>query len=369
VEAGKIGVIRPYSTPDEWPYKEQTRIKYDVLSNYLTKWTFILGRARAGAKRVMYYVDCFAGPGRYSGNQDGSPIIAMRAGQKLHESFPDSFLECHFVERDPRVYESLRWEVEVAKQDFPAVWAQPYPGRFEDRIDAIFEQIPNGAPTLVFLDPYRILEIETVISLLNRRYNEILITFMSSFISRFLSDPTKESTWDATFGIGSWRELRLKMNRQGQIVRLYGEQIQNRAREELGLENVLVYPIGVRFKDRKADIYHLIHVSQHPKARLAMEQAVAKAELLQQEQASLPLFDRELEDAVLKVLPEDGSPGALELAGRVWRDQWKVSWDGDEVKQAILDLESSGYVGVRPYKNRKRKKGLQEKDRVYLRRR
>jgi three-Cys-motif partner protein len=295
-------LIRPYSTPDEWPYKEQTRLKHDVLSNYLTKWSFILGRPRSGAKRTLYFVDCFAGPGRYAGGQPGSPVIAMVAGQQLNDSFQDSFLECHFVERDRRVYESLRWEVEVAQYDCPSVWAKAYLGPFEEHIDNIFEQIPDGSPTLIFLDPYRIMELETVIGLLGRRYNEILITFMSSFISRFLDDPAKEATWDATFGIGSWRKLRYKINRQEDIVRLYGEQIQARAREEIGLENVLVYPIGVRFKDRRADIYHLIHVSQHPKARLSMEQAVSKAELLSLEQTSLPLFSRELEEAVIKTL-------------------------------------------------------------------
>jgi hypothetical protein len=101
-----------------------------------------------------------------------------------------------------------------------------------------------------------------------------------------------------------------------------------------------------------------------------MEQAVSKAELLSQEQTSLPLFSRELEEAVIKTLSAHRSLGCLPLAGRIWRDHWnhwRVSWD--EVKQTVLDLESSKIVGVRAYKGRNRRRGgLTERDEIFLRR-
>lgn len=353
-----------YSYPEEWPYKQQTRFKHEVLSSYLTRWMAILGRPRPGTTRTMHFVDCFAGRGRYAGNEPGSPIIAMEIGQKLHEKYETFFLECHNVERDLAVYNALRWETEVAQQDFPDVYVRNHHGRFENRMDEIFADIPEHDPTLVFLDPYRILEMETVIRLLNRRYNEVLITFMSSFVNRFLGDRTKESTWDAVFHTGSWRELRHASNRQERIVRLYGRQIQERAQDELGLKNVLVYPIGVRGEGRDSDIYHLIHVSQHPKARLAMEQAVASASLLQQE--AMPLFSLEVENSMIEILRSTGRTKVLDLAGLIWREHWEVTWA--EVTAAILSLESSNIVGVEPHRGRNRTKGgLREKDVVFLR--
>lgn len=294
----------------------------------------------------------------------------MEIGQELHgyheaNSKGEFFLECHFVESDKKTFEDLRWNLEIAEYDFQDVSANKYYGRFEDHIDDIFAEIRDPQPTLVFLDPYRIMEIETVIQLLARRWNEVLITFMSKHVNRFLSAAAHERTWDTKWRTGSWRELINSVNRQEEIVRFYGREIQAQAQEEWGIEDVLVFPINVRGARGKSNRYHLMHVSRHPKARLAMEAAVAKADLLWQEQESFPLLSRDVEESVLKALRGKGSLGCLELAGHVWRDHWKVSWG--EVKQAILDLESSRYVGVRPYKPRNRTKGLLEKDKVFLR--
>ncbi len=359
----------PNRRPNQQPYPPHTRYKHDVLSNYLKLWGRILGRPRPGRQRILHFVDCFAGPGRYKGDHPGSPVIAMKIGQELHEyheehSKGEFFLECHFVEKDKKTYEDLRANLEFAEYDYQDVSAKRYQGRFEDHIDDIFAEIHDPELALVFLDPYRIMEIETVIELLGRRWNEVLITFMSRHVNRFLSKASHESTWDTKWRTGSWRQLINSVHRQEEMVGFYGREIQAQAREEWGIEDVLVYPINVRDAGRKSNRYHLMHVSRHPKARLAMEQAVAKADLLWQEQESFPLLDRGVEDAVLRALRRNGSLGCLELAGHVWRDHWRVSWG--EVKQAILDLEGSRYISVRPYKLRKRTKGLQEKDRVFL---
>lgn len=337
----------------------------------MTLWSNILGKPLPGQTRTLHYIDCFAASGRYSTNhpsspdQPGSPIIAMEIGQKLHERDKDCFLECHFVERDLGTYNMLKWEVEVAGLDFPDVWARPHHGRFEDKIDHIFAGVRDEDPALVFLDPYRILELDPIIKLLGRRRNEILVTFMSSFTNRFLGSKAQELTWDTKFGSGAWRKLLGSPNRQEEIVRFYGTQIQEQARNELGLEDVLVYPVPVRADKRNANIYHLIHISRHPKARLAIEEARAKATLLQQ--GSLPLFGHEVEEKVLEVLNGRGRLPALHLAGRVWRDNWEVSWP--DVKAAILSLESSRMVEIDPRPRRNRKRGLTEKDIVLLHRR
>ena len=65
--------------------------------------------------------------------------------------------------------------------------------------------------------------------------------------------------------------------RQQALVEFYGRQIQRQAREKLGLDEVYIYPIDVDFGDRDQDMYHLIHVSRSPRARLAMEEAVRGA--------------------------------------------------------------------------------------------
>ena len=290
-------MIGPDRQLDLWEYKEQTRIKHAILSSYLKRWMSILGRPRAGKPRKMHFVDSYAGRARYKGGELGSPILSMEVGEELHDYFGGTFfLECHNVEVDAFNFRSLRWEVEVAKQDFTSVEVHNYHGSFEERIGEVFAKIRPGEPALVFLDPFGYQGIDMPLKMLERRYNEIFITFMSSFVNRFLTDPSKASTMDRIFRTPSSRELRDAPNRQERLVRLYGEQIQLLAKQDLGLDEVLVYPIDVDFEGRDADIYHLVHVSQHEAARKAMEDAVRDTKVLEHAQLPLSLGDDAVEE-------------------------------------------------------------------------
>jgi three-Cys-motif partner protein len=357
-------VIGPDRQTDLWEYKEQTRIKHAILSNYLKRWMAILGRPRR-----MHFVDSYAGRARYKGGELGSPILSMEVGEQLHEHFGGAFyLECHNVERDAFNFSSLRWEVEVARQDFPSVEVHNYHGPFEEKVGEVFAKIRAGEPALVFLDPFGYQGIDMPLKMLERRYNEIFITFMSSFVNRFLTDPTKAVAMDRIFGTGAWRELRGSRNRQEELVRLYGEQIQKRAREDLGLDEVLVYPIDVDFEGRDADIYHLVHVSQHEAARKAMEDAVRDAKVLEDAQLSLVFRDDAVEERILEALDREGRLRALPLAKKVWLRHWAATWRED-VRGAVRALEQRGEVVVTPHDDRKRKVGslVREKDWVELR--
>jgi len=363
--------IGPDKQADLWEYKEQTRIKHAILSNYLKRWMVILGRPRADRPRRMHFVDSYAGRARYKGGEPGSPVLSMEVGEELHHHFKGAFfLKCHNVEPDPFNFSSLRWEVEVAKQDFPSVEVRNYQGTFEARAGDVFANIGRGEPALVFLDPFGYQDVDMPLRMLERRYNEVFITFMSSFVNRFLTDPSKARTMDRIFGTGAWRNLGSAPNRQERLVRLYGEQIQRLAREDLGLDEVLVYPIDVDFGDRNADIYHLVHVSQHEAARKAMEEAVRSARVLKQAQLSLSMPDSAVEDEVLGVLAQEegGTLRALSLAKKVWLRQWTASWH-DDIRGAVKELELRGEVDVTAHDDRKRKVGsfVQEKDWVELR--
>jgi three-Cys-motif partner protein len=361
-------VIGPDRQQGLWEYKEQTRIKHAILSNYLKRWMAILGRPRASKPRRMHFVDSYAGRARYAGGEHGSPIRAMEVGEELHHHFKGAFfLECHNVERDPFNFRSLKWEVEVAKQDFPSVEVHNYGGAFEDRVGDVFANIGPGEPALVFLDPFGYQGIDMPLKMLERRYNEVFITFMSSFVNRFLTDKTKASTMDRIFRTPSWRELRDVPNRQERLVRLYCEQIQLSARQDLGLDEVLVYPIDVDFEGRAADIYHLVHVSQHEAARKAMEEAVWSADLLKDAQLSLSFYDAAVERRILEELDREGKMRALPLAKKVWLRHLTATWR-DDVRGAVKALELQGEVTVTPHKAKKRKVGsmVHEKDWVEL---
>ena len=363
-------MIGPDKQPDLWEYKEHTRLKHAILSNYLKRWMAILGRPRVGKPKRMHFVDSYAGRARYKGGELGSPILSMEVGEELHHYFGGAFfLECHNVERDAFNFKSLRWETEVAKQDLTSVEVHNYHGRFEEKMGDIFASIPAGEPALVFLDPFGYEGIETPLKMLERRYNEVFVTFMSSFVNRFLTDKTKASTMDRIFGTEQWRNLRGARNRQEELVRLYGEQIQRRARQDPGLDEILVHPIDVNLQGQNTDIYHLVHVSQHQAARKAMEEAVRSASVLEDARLPLSFHDAAVEDTILEAFGgEDSRMRALVLAKKVWLRHWTATWR-DDVRGAVKALEQRGQVIVEAHDDRNRKVGslVKEKDWVELR--
>ncbi len=57
-----------------WSIKPHTSCKHELLHHYLNAWFPILSHYPD-----LFYVDGFCGPGRYSGGEEGSPIIALKS--------------------------------------------------------------------------------------------------------------------------------------------------------------------------------------------------------------------------------------------------------------------------------------------------
>ncbi len=58
-----------------WPLEPHTKSKHLVLKSYLDAWLPIKSKWNG---RILF-IDRFAGPGEYSGGEEGSPLIAINA--------------------------------------------------------------------------------------------------------------------------------------------------------------------------------------------------------------------------------------------------------------------------------------------------
>ena len=74
-----------------WKAEPHTLAKHAVLRNYLEAWFPILGRWNG---RVIYY-DGFAGPGRYEGGEQGSPIVAIEVAMGHADRLKDCELSLY----------------------------------------------------------------------------------------------------------------------------------------------------------------------------------------------------------------------------------------------------------------------------------
>ena len=351
---------------DYWNLKRNTQVKHDILSEYLQRWMATLSGRDPHEERTFHYVDGFAGRGSYSRGEPGSPIIAMRIGQELHDFRGGRvFLRCYNVEQKRDNFESLEREVEANRSRYRSVRVKNDCGAFQKHSANILKCIPPGENTFVFIDPfgYRGVELAQVLKFLERRRSEVFTTFMSNYIGQYLTDQNRAAAMDAIFDTKEWRRIAESPtgSQQAAVVELYGKQLQKRALER-GKE-LYVLPINVQFEERAADIYHLIHASQHPKARLEMELAVRKAKRLSTQETMFSMAP-EIEQDVLDALraSSDGMR-VLSLAGKVWHARWYASWN--DIKEAIRSLEATGEAEVRTHNGRARPRGgLEEKDLV-----
>jgi three-Cys-motif partner protein len=176
--------------------REQTLVKHEILRRYLERFALIVG----SKWDVITYVDCFAGPWNSRSNDlaDSSFAIALeqlrRARNELAKRGRPLRLRCFFLEREPGAYEQLkRFADEVTDAEVGCRNAA-----FEESVSDVTSFIRKGGRSsfpFVFIDPtgWSGIAIETIAPLLKTNPGEVLINFMTSFITRFLEAPQKET--------------------------------------------------------------------------------------------------------------------------------------------------------------------------------
>lgn len=85
-----------------WALEPHTAKKHEILRHYFQAWLPILGHTHAR----LLYIDAFAGPGEYTGGEDGSPVVILTAARD-HVLKLKSELLCLFVESEEDRYQHL----------------------------------------------------------------------------------------------------------------------------------------------------------------------------------------------------------------------------------------------------------------------
>lgn len=253
-----------------------TYAKHEILREYLKAWFPILS---TWSGRIVY-LDGFAGPGVYSKNEDGSPVIAIKTAAEhvMVKRFKE--IVFWFIENDPKRAANL---TKVLKEKFPQLPEnlryEVETSEFAPSIDVSLDHIENEgaklAPTFAFLDPFGFsgLPMELVSRILGYRSCEVLITFMSSFVNRF-NDPLRENALDELYGTREWRGVREIVEpdeRRRFLINLYVSQLRERADaqfvrtfEMIGRNNQL--------------IYHLVFATKHRRGLEVMKEAMFKVD-------------------------------------------------------------------------------------------
>lgn len=195
----------------------ETAAKHRVLKGYLGAWFPILG-TRHGRIAV---IDGFAGPGRYTTGEEGSPLLMLRTLLE-HTAFERITAEVvfAFIEADPSRAKHLRGELSAIA--LPAnVKVDVIEGAYHNVVDAILDKIEGAgkelAPTFAFVDPfgYDATRLELTSRILGFRRCEVLLYVPLPFIARFLNASTvPEEALTNLFGDERWRSAQGQANQE-----------------------------------------------------------------------------------------------------------------------------------------------------------
>lgn len=214
-----------------WRKDAHTEGKHLVLENYLKAWFPIMARRNP---RILF-VDGFAGPGKYLGGEEGSPIIAMRAWAD-HVARPRIKSEVIFVfieeeaER-ARHLERLvdRWDAKLPETAKAHVWPGTFDSLMTEVLDQLDEQKARMAPALVMMDPFGIkgIPIHVIERILGNEKCEVYITFMWEAINRHRGAPGFEGHMTKLFGTDAWKDDISLEGRERKLALhdLYGRQL------------------------------------------------------------------------------------------------------------------------------------------------
>ncbi len=259
-----------------WAIEPHTSAKHQILRKYLDAWLPILGTYN---KRVVY-LDGFAGPGRYTGGEPGSPIVALEAALTHQAKLPGELVFL-FIEKDTDRADHL--EGEIAKLPLtPSFKVQIQIGTFADKLGKMLDDLDSTssqiAPTFALIDPFGFSGIPyTLIQrLLSKNKCEVLVTVMVDSINRWLEHPVEKIKANIVETFGTNEAIIIAEgsgDRVTELKNLYHRQLNKAAK--------FVRYFEMRDYDGRL-VYYLFFASNNPLGHLKMKEAMWKVDPLGQ---------------------------------------------------------------------------------------
>ena len=255
-----------------WAIEPHTSAKHQILRKYLDAWLPILGTYN---KRVVY-VDGFAGPGRYTGGEPGSPIIALEAALTHQAKLGGEIVFLFIEERTDR---ADHLDSEIANLQLTSSFkVHVERGTFADKLGKTLDKLDSDgskiAPTFALIDPFGFSGIPYALiqRLLSKNKCEVLITFMVDSINRWLTHPDDniKAHIVETFGTDEAIKIAEGMgDRANALKNLYHRQLNKAAK--------FVRYFEMRDRDGRL-VYYLFFASNNSLGHLKMKEAMWKVD-------------------------------------------------------------------------------------------
>ena len=351
-----------------WAIEPHTEIKHKILESYLKAWFPILKKYNP---RVVY-LDGFSGPGRYSGGEPGSPVIALNVAKSFSTNLTGEIVFL-FVEREQERIDNLNKEIEQLglPGNFKVVAVC---GEFQDVCEALLANIEarnqNLAPTFAFIDPfgYSGLPFKLISKFLTFPKGEVFITFMVESLNRFLTldNPANSKHIMDLFGTEEATKVGPNSpNRTDKLRLIYQNQLAKVA-------NFVRY-FEMRDRDDRI-IYYLFFATNHPLGHVRMKEAMWKVDELGDfrfsdatDPTQTTLFGADHDGAILNLIKIkfDGRKVSFGELGTFIED--KTPYLKKHLRESLRQAEDGGAIVVEQTRNDgKKRRGKTFPDQVIL---
>ena len=268
------------SNGDLYIDREQTLVKHIILENYLERFAIIVG----AHWDTLTYVDCFSGPWNVQSDdfKDSSFAIAieqLRKARDVHRKRTGKTikLRCFFLEKTPSAYAKLKQFADQIND----VIIETKNKKLENAIQDILKFVQEGGPTsfpFIFIDPtgWSGFALEPITPLLRLNPGEVLITFMTEHIRRFIEWPQEQNqeSFIKLFGSGQFKD-KLKgldeKDREDAIVTAYSGCVKRVGAFGYTSSAIVLHP------KKNRTHFHLIYATRESKGIKVFKEAEKKA--------------------------------------------------------------------------------------------
>lgn len=274
-----------------WVIEEQTKIKLELLEQYISPWMSILfsNQARYNLPEILLYFDGFSGPGVYfkddkkQSHCDGSPLIVANVANRYIKEKKDRKVFMFCIDKKLDCANILEDKLQK-KNYFKQLW-QVYNGSFDDIVNKIVDEIERlrltDQPMFFFIDPfgYSDYPMSTLRRLLRYPRVELFINFMIYDIVRFFDQSNFKDNFLKLFGMDDVEysntfestNFNYPEKKQAYLLNVYCKKLTEIAKANF----VMPFRINTPGRGTRPK-YYLIHASKNIKALKVMKDAMAK---------------------------------------------------------------------------------------------
>jgi three-Cys-motif partner protein len=263
-------------------------LKLAILKRYLPVFAVKTGSYSGQVE----YLDCFAGPGSYDDDHDGSPALAIQTADIIAKFSGKAELRGHLIEKEPASVKALEELLQSQSVDWTV-----YQGMAADHVPAILDSIEPRAPLFAFIDPFGLpIPFDMVVDIMKRASasgshvpTEVLMNFSTAGINRVGGQLTSTGTnatylkarasmlnrMDEAMGGPWWREIweSEAEDRVHQIRDGYKERLRSAAEGNWGM-----FDIGVSDRWQGPTSYQLLLFTEHVDGVWHFHEALSSAQ-------------------------------------------------------------------------------------------